>query len=156
MLLIILKYQSTFVLGRLITDNVITSFEIVHSIRTCNKGKKRAMSIKLDMSEAYYRVEQYFLQPILFRLRFDSRLTAVVMHCVSTPQFSFILTGRVYSNISAKKGLRQGCPLSPYSYLLCAVGFLVLIRSNRKLAHQLVIFSLHMIVSCSIMLTRRT
>ena len=49
---IISKTQSAFVLGRLITDNVIIAFEIQHFFKHKSQGKE-----KMDTIKAYDRVE---------------------------------------------------------------------------------------------------
>ena len=54
---IISPHQSAFLLGRLITDNVMVAFKALHTISTRLKGRKGYMVLKLDMSKTYDRVE---------------------------------------------------------------------------------------------------
>lgn len=49
--------QSTFVLERLISDNIVIAYEVLHSMTSRFKGKARYVVLKLDMSEAYDQIE---------------------------------------------------------------------------------------------------
>jgi hypothetical protein len=64
---IILPEQSPFVPGRLITDNVLVAFETLHTMATRLAGKEGNMTLKLDMSKAYDRMEWNFLEVMLRR-----------------------------------------------------------------------------------------
>ena len=49
--------QSAFGADRLITNNTIVAFEVLHKMRNRRRGKRGHMAIKLDISKAYDRVE---------------------------------------------------------------------------------------------------
>ncbi|KAA3485034.1 reverse transcriptase [Gossypium australe] len=51
------KSQSVFVPSRLIYDNVLLAYEILHTFRQKLVGNKGFLALKLDMSKAYNRVE---------------------------------------------------------------------------------------------------
>lgn len=54
---IIFSNQSVFILGRLITENVMIAYETLHTMKTRQKGRVGSMAIKLNMSKAYDRIE---------------------------------------------------------------------------------------------------
>ena len=49
-------YQSSFILGCSIYDNVLSMHEILHKFNKC-KGKAAWVAIKLDMEKVYDRLE---------------------------------------------------------------------------------------------------
>lgn len=54
------------------------------------------MSVKLDMSKVYDKVEWKFLEQVMLRLGFDSRLISSVLSCVSLVSYKILLNGRGY------------------------------------------------------------
>jgi hypothetical protein len=54
---IISPNQSAFILGMLITYNIIIAFEAFHTINTRLKGVEGFMALKLNMSKVYERVK---------------------------------------------------------------------------------------------------
>jgi hypothetical protein len=115
------EHQSVFVLGRLVTDNVLLAYECVRAIKR-KKGNSGLCVVKLDMHKAYDRVEWSFLERIMLKLGFDQRWVQLVMECVSSVSYCVRFNGTETEEFVPSHGLRQGDPLSPYLFLLLAEG----------------------------------
>ena len=70
--------------GRLITDNILVTFEAMHHINKKKSGKVGEMELKLDMSKAYDRVGWVFLEKIMQKMGFADKWRALIMKCVTT------------------------------------------------------------------------
>jgi hypothetical protein len=62
---IISTTKIAFILGRLISDNILAAYETLQTMHTRLRGKKGYMAVKLDMSKAYDKVKWRFLEAVM-------------------------------------------------------------------------------------------
>ncbi|XP_060200597.1 uncharacterized protein LOC132628856 [Lycium barbarum] len=109
--------QTAFVPGRLISDNIILSHELVKGYGRKNISPR--CMLKIDMKKAYDSVEWPFLEQILISLNFPDQFVKWIMVCVSTVNYAIVINGKLSQTFPVKKGLRQGDHLSPFLFVLC-------------------------------------
>ncbi|KAK3189426.1 hypothetical protein Dsin_028987 [Dipteronia sinensis] len=130
---VISENQCAFIPGRLISDNTIVDFECLHRLKRMRR-KNGSMEIKLDVSKAYDRVEWVFLEGMMHKLGFSKKWTSLILRCVESVTYSFLINGEMCGNIKSSRGLKQGA-LFRHSFsffLFCTEGLTSLIQGAQK------------------------
>ena len=78
----------------------------------------RILLLLLDWEKAFDKVRHEALFITLQRMGVPEHLSELVKSLYSKPMFSVTLDGHTSNQYEQKTGIRQGCPLSPYLFLL--------------------------------------
>uniref|UniRef100_A0A803PB73 Reverse transcriptase domain-containing protein n=1 Tax=Cannabis sativa TaxID=3483 RepID=A0A803PB73_CANSA len=110
---VISENQSAFIPGRLISDNVMIAFEVMHYLKRKRKGKTRFMALKLDLSKAYDRIEWGFLKAMMLRMGFHPRWVDLMMATVMHVEYKVVHGG--FSSLIKqfeRNGELKGCKVA--------------------------------------------
>ncbi|PKI70142.1 hypothetical protein CRG98_009474 [Punica granatum] len=83
------------------------------------RRKKGFMAIKVDLEKAYDSFTWDFIDDTLRVDGVPDVLRIAIMGCITTPTLQILSNGEASETFSMGRGIRQGCPLSPYIFLLC-------------------------------------
>ncbi|KAH1073650.1 hypothetical protein J1N35_025978 [Gossypium stocksii] len=86
-------------------------------MRSFSKGKW--MTIKIDLEKAYDRVRWDFINTSLQVADIPTFLINVIMSSISNSSMQVLWNRVPLSKFKLAKGIRQGCSLSPYLFILC-------------------------------------
>jgi hypothetical protein len=109
--------QAAFVKQRHISSNIIITQEIIHSFQL-RSWKQQAFILKIDLAKAFDRLNWNFIVTALRRLGLSHHFINLVYACISTTTLSVLVNGEPSNHIKPNRGIRQGCPLLPYLFVV--------------------------------------
>ena len=94
--------QSAFIPGRLITDNILISYEVLHYLHRKTQGKIGYATMKVDVVKVYDRVEWKFLENVMLKMGFALDWVKLIMVCVTTIRYTVLHDGREFSMVQSR------------------------------------------------------
>ena len=108
--------QCAFVKGRLLLENLLLATELV---KDYHKLSIKARSVlELDIPKAFDSVRWSFITDALRAMGIPDMFVQWIHTCLSTAAFSVSINGELEGFFGSERGLRQGCALSPYLFVI--------------------------------------
>jgi ribulose 1,5-bisphosphate carboxylase large subunit-like protein len=116
--LLVSPFQTGFIHGRSIHENIIVAQEVVHSMHKV-RGKKGYFAIKVDLAKAYDMLRWDFIHNILKEVGLPMGMVDIIMQGVTSVKTNVNWHGARSAYFQPHRGIRQGDPMSPYIFVIC-------------------------------------
>ena len=123
-------FQGGFVKGRHILENVIQVQEAMYS---SFHRQEKGMLIKLNMADGFDRVKLSFLYSVLHYFGFSHAFINLIKSCIDKPWIAPLVNGRPTKIFQASMGLRQGCLLSSFLYIIMVYSLSIKLSAGKYL-----------------------
>lgn len=100
----------------LLLENVLLATELVKDYH--KESISSRSTLKLDISKAFDTVQWPFIIATLRAMQYLDQFIFWISQCISTASFSVSINVELEGFFQSFRGLRQGCSLSPYLYVI--------------------------------------
>ena len=122
--------QSGYIKGRYIGTNIRTIADIIDF--TQEKGIE-GIILLVDFEKAFDSVRWSFLKKTLNKFGFGDNFIKWIDTIYTNPESTVLNNGFTTDKFTPQRGIRQGCPISPYLFILAAELLAIHIRGNEDI-----------------------
>ena len=101
---LISPYQSAFIKGRLIRDNILVTTEVMNYAHTCRSKRNYWAPYKIGFNKAFDSLSWKFIEAVL---KFPSLRIKVNMECITSVTYQVTINGKPAASFHPQRGLGQ-------------------------------------------------
>ncbi|KAJ3687279.1 hypothetical protein LUZ61_016443 [Rhynchospora tenuis] len=109
--------QTAFISGRCITDSIMLVKEILHSFNS-SRFSQQTFMLKADITKAFDKMDWNFLKEAMINLNVPGKIIDLMLYSFRHAKITIKVNGMGDGFIHPTRGLRQGCPMSPYCFIM--------------------------------------
>ena len=122
--------QTGFVPGRYIGDNLRLLYDIIYYLKNENQP---GLLVSIDFEKAFDSVDWNFMEKVLKQFGFGSNILQWISAFYNDIKSSILVNGQASTSFKIERGCRQGDPISPYLFILCAEILACRIREDQDI-----------------------
>lgn len=122
--------QSGFLKGRYIGQNIVNILDVLYYTE---QNEIPGVLISIDFEKAFDKLEWSFIYKCLTYFQFPEKIKFWISTLYNNIQSCVTNNGWQSDYFTLQRGVRQGCPLSPYLFILCSEILALQIRENNNI-----------------------
>ena len=122
--------QTGFMANRYIGNNTRLIYDLINY---CNTNRLAGLLLCIDFEKVFDSLDWTFMHKVLKAFGFQKDIRRWISVFYNNIKSTVLVNGQPSPWFSIKRGCRQGDPISPYLFILCAEILAIMIKENRDI-----------------------